>query len=183
MAGFNIGEAIVGTRQQGGRSRPRAPARAGIAGVGRPSIRCADAAMAPQCARARAGRANAGHTARRGSWTLPFCGSIKCRWSRRRIPDDRSVLLAHAQRPQDHDAPGRDGYALPRDSGEHRQGRAVQAGIPRHRSQQPHAGDRRSQSIRRRRADLGVRVGRNPAVSCAEERAVHPAERARQHTK
>ena len=42
-------------------------------------------------------------------------------------------------------------------------GRAVQAGLPQDRSEQPHARHRRPRPGGRRRADLGLRVGRHPA--------------------
>ena len=61
----------------------------------------------------------------------------------------------------------------------HRRGRAVQAGIPRHLAQQPHARDRRSRRPGRR-AGVGVRIRRDPAVSGAQDRSLrrrNPRER------
>ena len=56
--------------------------------------------------------------------------------------------------------------------------RPVQAGIPDDLAQQPHAGDRRSGRAGRR-ADLGLRVRRHPAISRAQDRKVLSGRRAR----
>ena len=63
--------------------------------------------------------------------------------------------------------------------GQHRQGRPVQARTSCDLAEQPHPGDRRPRAGRRRRADLGVRVRRHPALSRREDRPLHPAGRAR----
>ena len=67
------------------------------------------------------------------------------------------------------------GTALQDVPGQHRQGRAVQGGLPRDLPEQPHPGDGRSRSARRRQADLGVRVRRHAGLSRREDRKV-PAE-------
>ena len=53
---------------------------------------------------------------------------------------------------------------------QHRQGRAVQGRVPDGFAEQPHSGDGRSRSARRRRADLGVRVRRHAGLSRREDR-------------
>ena len=61
--------------------------------------------------------------------------------------DDRPLLLAHAQRPQDHDLPRGGRTALPLHPGQHRQGRAVQARVPAR--SRPTTACRRSSTTRR----------------------------------
>ena len=56
-------------------------------------------------------------------------------------------------------------------SGQHRQGRAVRAGVPGDLAEQPHAGDRRSRRAGRQ-ADLDLRVRRDPAISRPQDRQV-----------
>ena len=86
---------------------------------------------------------------------------------------DRSLHLDHPQRPQGlHRARGVRA-ALHRASGGHRQGRAVQAGVPQDQPQQPHSGDRRS---RQRHGADGV--GRDPDLPRRQDRQV-PAARGR----
>jgi hypothetical protein len=68
--------------------------------------------------------------------------------------------LDHAERPQGDDFSRRSRFAVQNFSGEHRQGRAVHARVLGDLAQQPHSGDGRSRSTRRRRADRGVRIRR-----------------------
>ena len=89
---------------------------------------------------------------------------------------DRPLLLAHSQRSQDHHLPGGDRPALQHQAREHRPRRAVQAGLPEDRAQQPHARDRRSRARRRRRARVGVRVRSHSRLSGGEDRPL-PAHR------
>ncbi len=91
---------------------------------------------------------------------------------RGRRHDDRSSLLDHAERPQDHDVSGRGRAPLQDFPGEHRQGRPVQAGISGDRAEQPHPGDDRSRAERRRQADLDFRIRRDAAVSGREDRQI-----------
>ena len=63
---------------------------------------------------------------------------------RRQGEADRPLVLADAERLQDLDHAGGVPAALHPGAGEHRQRRAVQAGVPEDRAQQPDAGDRRS---------------------------------------
>ena len=60
---------------------------------------------------------------------------------------------------------------------QHRQGRAVHAGVPGDLAEQPHAGDRRSGGPGRQ-ADLGLRIRRDPHVSRPEIRTVLSGRRA-----
>ena len=53
-----------------------------------------------------------------------------------------------------------------------RQGRTVQARVPEDRAEQPHPRDGRPQAEGRRRADLGVRIRRDPALSRREDRQI-----------
>ena len=66
-------------------------------------------------------------------------------------PDDRPLLLDHAERPQDHDLPRRNRARAPRDPGQHQRRRAVRAGVSRDLAEQPDSGHRRSCAGRRRR--------------------------------
>ena len=59
---------------------------------------------------------------------------------------------------------------------QHRQGRAIQAGVPGDLAEQPHSRDRRSRAEGRRQADLDVRIRRDAALSRREDRQVHPAD-------
>ena len=87
-----------------------------------------------------------------------------------RTNSDRSLHLDHPQRPQDlHRARGVRA-ALHRAPGGHRQGRAVQAGVPQDQPQQPHPRDRRP---RQRHGADGV--GRDPDLPRRQDRQV-PAE-------
>ena len=52
-------------------------------------------------------------------------------------------------------------------------GEQFKRGVPRDLAEQPHSGDGRSRAGRRRRADLGVRVRRDAALSRREDRQVH----------
>ena len=78
-----------------------------------------------------------------------------------------------AERPQDHDVPRGGRPAVQDLPGQHRQGRAVQARLPRiaPNNRMPAIVDHEPR--RRRRADLGVRIGRDPALSRREDRALH----------
>src|SRR5690606_6325508 len=62
--------------------------------------------------------------------------------------DDRTVLLAHAQWPQNHDVPGGSRPALPDPARGHQRRRPVQAGIPGVFTQQSHAGHHRYGAVR-----------------------------------
>jgi hypothetical protein len=73
--------------------------------------------------------------------------------------NDRLLLLAYAQRPQDHDVPGGSRTGLHDPSGRYQRRRSVQARLPHHLAEQPHAGDYRYRAGRRRRTDPRVRVG------------------------
>ena len=57
-------------------------------------------------------------------------------------------------------------------AGQHRQGRAVQAGVSGDRAEQPHSRDGRSRAEGRRQADLDLRIRRDAAVSRREDRKV-----------
>ena len=59
---------------------------------------------------------------------------------------------------------------------QHRQGRPVQAGVPGDRAEQPHPRDRRPRAEGRRRADLDLRIRRDPALSRREDRQIPPAD-------
>ena len=59
---------------------------------------------------------------------------------------------------------------------QHRQGRAVQAGVSGDRAEQPHPRDGRSRAEGRRQADLDLRIRRDAALSRREDRQV-PARR------
>ena len=98
-----------------------------------------------------------------------------------RTAHDRPALLDHAERPQDHDFPRRDRPAVQDLSRQHRQGRAVRQGLPDDLAEQPHPRDGRSRSAGRRRADRGVRVGRDAALSRRQDQEVHSAGPARAH--
>jgi hypothetical protein len=52
---------------------------------------------------------------------------------------------------------------------EHRQGRAVRAGVPAHLAQQPHPGHRRRRSVRRTGPPLDLRVGSDPHLPRGED--------------
>ena len=79
--------------------------------------------------------------------------------------DDRTLLLADPQRAQNHAVSGRSRTRLRDQAGEHRGGRPVQARLSEDRAQQPDAGDRGWSPFGWWRADPGVRVGRDPALS------------------
>ena len=67
------------------------------------------------------------------------------------------------------------GLAVPRDPGQHRRRRPVQARVPRDQPEQQDPGDRRSRRARRP-ADLAVRIGRDPDLPGSEDRSL-PARR------
>lgn len=79
--------------------------------------------------------------------------------------DDRTLLLADPERAQNHAVSGRSRPRLRDQAGEHRGGRPVQARLSENRAEQPDAGDRGSGPFGWWRADPGVRVGRDPALS------------------
>ena len=85
---------------------------------------------------------------------------------------DRSLHLDHPQRPQAFHRARGVRAALHRAFGGHRQGRAVQAGVPQDQPQQPDPGDRRSRQ--RHRADG---VGRDPDLPRRQDRQVPAARR------
>src|SRR6202023_2209483 len=59
---------------------------------------------------------------------------------------DRSLLLDHAERPQDHDVSRRGRAEIQDFPGQYRQGRSVQAGVFGDRAEQPHSRDIRSRA-------------------------------------
>ena len=90
--------------------------------------------------------------------------------------DHRTAHLEHAERPQDLGRAGGNGAALQGDPGEHQQGRADGAGVPRDQPEQQDSRDRRSRRPRRQ-ARQHFRVRRDPALSRREDRQV-PAQAA-----
>ena len=94
---------------------------------------------------------------------------------RREGCDDRLLLLADAERLEGRDHAGGMRPRIPHDPGQYRQGRPVQAGVPRDQPEQPDAGDRRP-----RRTRAGRSACSNPARSCcylAEQDRPVPARR------
>ena len=89
---------------------------------------------------------------------------------------DRSLLLADAQWTQDPDVPGGDGACPSHHPGKPRQGRSVQPGLPRDRSEQPHACHRRSRAATGRASPFALRVRRDPALSRREDRRLLPTD-------
>ena len=84
--------------------------------------------------------------------------------------DDRSVFVGHAQWPQGpRDARGVR-PAVSSDPDRHRRRRAIRTRVPGDQPEQQDPGDRRPRRPRRR-ADLAVRIGRDPALSRRQDRA------------
>ena len=88
------------------------------------------------------------------------------------VHDDRSALLADAERQEGHDPARRIRHAVPRRAVQHRPRRSVHTGISEDQSEQPHAGDGRRRTARRRRADRDLRIGRDHDVHRREGRKV-----------
>ena len=94
-------------------------------------------------------------------------------------PHDRSLLLDHAERPQDHDFSRRDRTAVQDFPHQHRKRGAIRQGLSEGRPEQPYSRDGRSRAGGRRRAARDVRVGRDAALSRRQDEEVHPAGSAR----
>src|SRR6185437_11809943 len=87
--------------------------------------------------------------------------------------NDRPLLLAYSQWPQDHAFPRGGRAALHDQAGEYRQGRSVPTGLPCDLAQQQDAGDRRSSSGRWWWAAQRVRIGRDPGLPGRQDRQVN----------
>ena len=74
-------------------------------------------------------------------------------------PHDRSPLLDHAERPQDHDFSRRDRTAVQNLPHQHRKRGAIRQGLSEDRSEQPYSRDGRPRAAGRRCAARDVRVG------------------------
>src|SRR6266404_6114687 len=85
---------------------------------------------------------------------------------------DRSLLLDHAERPQDHDVSRRGRAEIQDFPDQYRQGRPVQAGVSGGRPEQPHSRDGRPRTEGRRQADLDLRIRRDAFVSRGEDREI-----------
>ena len=110
------------------------------------------------------------HSAKFGPWAIPPCGPYPLHRNTPGEPDDaRSLELADAERSQGAYRRRGAGNPLQGHSGQHRRGRAVQAGIPGDHAEPPHPRDRRPGRAGRQ-ADHAVRVGRDPHLSGRENR-------------
>ena len=117
-----------------------------------------------KCARSRAKRMSASRYCESTKWPLePRGGSPMIDLYYWPTPNGHKItmFLEETAMPYTHRA------------GEHRQGRAIQAGVSRDLAEQSHAGHRRSRAAGARRTDFGVRIRRHPLVSGGQERTIH----------